>query len=1131
MTNQNPSRPRVKKWLPVALLVFVMGFLSQTVVADNSAGDPPSASTDGFRAMIIEMTKTYVQKRRDEIEAERKKGNITEARRIELDKELANLNDEIDNTAGRVNDIYSILSGLKKDIKALDKQYRENYGGTLPSNPAFTSINALEQAKVLKLFNDLNKGADWLVKLKVANDRLNATNALGTSGPGRSIAYKLTLLAEGLSWFGGKVPVIGSIVKAYGDVSTGMLSEIYNLETKMRAREGDQLIDGVSGDRSMMLEKLRAMGFTSGVRVSGLKHAYVFLKDEIPSGWFIWEPASESFTKIEGLPSGQEENTLRERYTLLARSGNMNPSGAQIAGFKRALNLRIEVSAEQVTPGQRVNLTVFGVPMEPGWDPAGRPVEVKVFPEGSGSFVSNEPAKLGQPVGWFAPSELPDDAVYRFEASIPAEQQEGIMPLGKATARVRAGTVTRMNLIVSTNTVVPGQQIDLQADVQDVLGASITGSYLGRVEFSSDGGGQIIGSKSLADRPGEQARWRAPLKPGTYTIKATYEGGSRYSAEGSAGALIGCKASAQIQVRETNFDVSISPDSATVTAAGAASVTVSVTNRESVEVPFSMISRTNKEGDLWTVSNHNQPMTIPAGETRTVSFTVALKDVVAADKFALRIYPSPFGGQREKYVTLSLHNGDPAAAVNAPKGCDEALRTSCRAAVESAHQGAMGACAAKGTATVAGFTCAMEQTVDAAEKLRACATESRCEVAKVDDAWEASARQALACARTATAATLPNCANAVIGKVVCDNGQKSKCITDAAAAYSSALAECGSGIEKDSCDYCRCVAGVNADRLQQERTCATNALCDEPEGTAAEGAKQRKKSECIQRNELQCSSCLDASEKSAHNAFVAKAEAARTQSQGSSFPILSAVPPIFAFESGPIKKVTPTGITTATSGRITSATPNGGTTTISGSVKSVVPGSVTTVTSGTALSAIPEHDNSAAKDDDEQSQTQTDTESPRGDGLPKDCSACKDNPMSMDCLACPIPSAGVPAEGEQKGQESALKLEPSVAASFGVGVSGSGTPSNPWVGKKRPKYKAGRKKYHWNTVNSTEHKVVGMFFKECNKHPDKCSVKGYHDCYKLPGPGAVVVCQARMVSTDGSANGPISVDMSWRNPK
>ncbi|MCA9545891.1 MAG: hypothetical protein KC613_15915, partial [Myxococcales bacterium] len=301
-------------------------------------------------------------------EAVLKDPGASEAQRAEARKTVADMKKALvglDET-GQVHGLYLAVKDARKSVNELNDQFRL-YGSTGEGTVLTTELLGEKLGRVAKDFETYSKGLDYVAKgYALASD----LEALGKQGYGPEVmrtAGALATLAHALSAFGDKAPLIGSLLKGYGDVTQALLGSVHQLEAKIEHNIDQGHIGvgshGVASAKNLAWNDQEIGG--TGARVAGLRDVYRRLD---PPEIFVFDPKAERTVVVEGRKVTRkgrwwkldtpDPDAVRRRFLTLRRSGVEAPTAAQILrDYRKKVFVRLSLAEDGVAPGGTLTVT------------------------------------------------------------------------------------------------------------------------------------------------------------------------------------------------------------------------------------------------------------------------------------------------------------------------------------------------------------------------------------------------------------------------------------------------------------------------------------------------------------------------------------------------------------------------------------------------------------------------------------------------------------------------------------------------------------------------------------------------------------------------------------------------------
>jgi hypothetical protein len=446
--------------------------------------------------------------------------------RAELSKalsELKLLKKRVVDDVGAVDALWDAITTAKSSIQELDTATDRAWVG-----PLHTHLLAAKKVTLLvKATQLVGTGTDYYYKLKKLGEDLGAIDAALLSPGTKRMAQSITALAGILSMFGDKVPMFGSVLKAYGDLAADLTKVTLALDAKIEAREQGQLLPGVHGERGAMLDQLHKLGLGDGERVDGTRDVF-----RASGKLLIWDRAVHGWVNASDLEPGITEDEIIKRYLFFTSHGTAEPSPEQIVrGYHRAIVVKLEVSTDHVAPGGVVKLTVTGRTAHDDKVVEKRELyaTIKMTAHtgiGEGTMPGAERVKIGESITWTAPNNV--DETYTFSADLAPETSNVALSGGPSIAQVHTGYETRLEL-VGVNAAPAGTPLEITAKVFAIDGKPMPVSVAGSIEIVvAPALGFFTDQSDLAEQKGTKFTWMAPDQAGEYVFTARYGGATGY---------------------------------------------------------------------------------------------------------------------------------------------------------------------------------------------------------------------------------------------------------------------------------------------------------------------------------------------------------------------------------------------------------------------------------------------------------------------------------------------------------------------------------------------------------------------------------------------------------------------------
>ena len=392
-------------------------------------------------------------------------------------------------------------------------------------------------AQIVKGSGHLGTATDYAAKYYKMSQDLNAIDQALMTPELKGLAQSLTTLSHVMAAFGDNLPLFGSLIKAYGDLTIEMTKITLALDAKIEERENGQLIDGVHGERGTMLDQLRKLGISDAQRVDGTRDVFRGADGRL----LIWDRKGREWVIADDHEPGITEEEIIKRYLFFTTHGTPEPTPEQIVrGYRRAVVLELVPSTTHVAPNGTVTLRVIGRRPVDNKEITDRELYAKVTLAGHTGIgigeLRGDRVKLGGTTTWVAPNNLNER--YTFTADLDEDTAKVAISGGAVTATVRTGTETQIELTTESTEVAASTPVELTAVLLTADGNRLPATVAGSLDLVVDPPlGYFTDWVALADYKGTRHTWMAPDQAGTYTVTARYGGSTGHGlfADHSAG--------------------------------------------------------------------------------------------------------------------------------------------------------------------------------------------------------------------------------------------------------------------------------------------------------------------------------------------------------------------------------------------------------------------------------------------------------------------------------------------------------------------------------------------------------------------------------------------------------------------
>lgn len=422
--------------------------------------------------------------------------------------------------------IWDSIKSVKGSMEELETSLANPW--TSPVHPDILAGKKVTMA--VKASQLVGSGVDYYQKYQKLAEDLGAIDSALMSPGTKRMAQSLTALSHIMSSFGDKLPMFGSLIKAYGDLSVELTKATLALDAKIAAREQGQLLPGVHGERGTMFDALGKLGIQDAQRVEGTRDVFRGSNGKL----LVWDRTARDWVIASDVEPGITEEEIIKRYLFFMSHGTPEPTPEQIVrGYRRAIVIELVPSTEHVAPGGVVTLRVVGRMAHDQELVKGRELyaTVKLTSHtgiGEGELTNGERVKIGDAATWTAPNNL--NETYTFSAELAEETAGVALSGGAAAATVRTGSETRLELTAPASAVAAKTPIELTVKVFTIDGKPVPATAAGLVDVTVEPAlGYLTDRSSLTDQKGARTTWMSPEQPGDYVVTATFAGATAYS--------------------------------------------------------------------------------------------------------------------------------------------------------------------------------------------------------------------------------------------------------------------------------------------------------------------------------------------------------------------------------------------------------------------------------------------------------------------------------------------------------------------------------------------------------------------------------------------------------------------------
>lgn len=377
----------------------------------------------------------------------------------------------------------------------------------------------------------------------------------------KRLSSNLSLLADAMSNYGDKVPLIGMFISAYGDVAGEMIKAVDRLGEKLNARN-PWLNDATYGSNELTRAYRNQMGGVWMKPVLGLRDCY--FTDDGSQRVYIFDLKSRHRDRVSGVEfdgafvpvsqyppfDGMSVNAtireLRRRYMMFDRAGVKTPGVRQVLReADRIIRLEPQLDHAAIEAGQGFPVQVLAY-----YAVDGRPVPRSAGPELSLSQdtgywgTETRSAKLAQFITWKAPSS---EGSYELLVDLSeASKKEGwrLVDDKSAKAPYIVGAPTRLSLQSARNSIATTrrQPVQISVELTDGSGGALSAGDLSlevkpRGQFGLEVPNSYLDPQSTIEISGSELSPSmtinlvpldtAVLTPGIVHLSATYKDGTK----------------------------------------------------------------------------------------------------------------------------------------------------------------------------------------------------------------------------------------------------------------------------------------------------------------------------------------------------------------------------------------------------------------------------------------------------------------------------------------------------------------------------------------------------------------------------------------------------------------------------
>ncbi|MBN2526534.1 MAG: hypothetical protein JXR76_09075 [Deltaproteobacteria bacterium] len=611
--------------------------MAAALIADSTASQIGNADVSAVKDIYMQKMKTefdnaiaQVTKERDALQKD------TQAWR-ELNGELKSLQSKkqkFEKVELGIT-IYSSVKNAKDAMASLIEEAQKSRRG-FDVNPDVLAGHRIVALDSLKALNTVQTGKDYYDKIKTLSEDLNRLKESDLSPSTRKLAQSMTVLTRLMEEFGDKTPVVGEIIKAYGQIGGGLVTKAAELDAAFADLEQGQLIkDGVGnrGIRATMAKKVPYCDKDTTVvawAVPGVPRVYrntctVLIWD---SGKENWHNAKEAYPNHT--PDALTEMIL-SRYTTYLEYELSKPTPYQLLnGFEKAVVLTATTSKRGVQSGETIELTASGKWLK-DLQPVSRRLKVKfrnkrkfLLKSTGGEFSSDGDGLLNSKIGWTAPNAT--EGMFYQEVDLNEEDYFAVRP---AETSVVMGLPGRIQLRMNRESpFTVGSSVRLEALLVDDTGTPYLkkdagGWFTISCDECEQKGGSMLAFAANATHSGMMERWKMPDEPGEYLFQVSYEPGHFVKQPIAADAL-----TEKVTVVPPKFSLTVEPEIAPADEKQDAAYEWIVKNDDVIPVNLRFRRQfLRDQKNYWALGELPATMTLEPGETQRISFSMKITDV------------------------------------------------------------------------------------------------------------------------------------------------------------------------------------------------------------------------------------------------------------------------------------------------------------------------------------------------------------------------------------------------------------------------------------------------------------------------------------------------------------------------
>ena len=316
--------------------------------------------------------------------------------------------------------------GFETDVKSLYKGFNRYAGRTsvVPLEMTFVELAAIREKYdgIKGTIDDFREHAGRGYSYAKRLYELSGVFSENQEPAAKRLSSNLSLLADAMSNYGDKIPLVGAFIAAYGDITGEMVKAVNNLGEKLNARN-PWLNDATYGINELTRAYRHQLPGVWLKPVLGLKDCYI--SDDGPRRVYIFDPKSrhtdrESGTEYDGafvpvsqyppfnaMSAGKTVRELRRRYKMFDQAGIKTPGVRQVlreAGRIVRIAPRIDYGAISAGGGFTVQMLAYHAV---DGRPVSRSTDISfVLTQDAGYWgTETQTATLGQFLTWTAPED------------------------------------------------------------------------------------------------------------------------------------------------------------------------------------------------------------------------------------------------------------------------------------------------------------------------------------------------------------------------------------------------------------------------------------------------------------------------------------------------------------------------------------------------------------------------------------------------------------------------------------------------------------------------------------------------------------------------------------------------------